>query len=61
MKYHTAFRLKTGEYSDRMKKENKDLPKLTLEITDFAKDWLMKHILVADKAYAPFFQANGLN
>jgi len=61
MKYHSMFREKSGEYSDRINNEEEDLSKLTLEITDFAKEWLMHHILVADKAYAPFFQAHGLN
>ena len=60
MKYHNAFRVKSGEYSDRIKDPKEDVPKLALEITDFAKNWLQHHILVADKAYAPFFQAHGL-
>lgn len=60
MKYHNAFRIKSGEYSERIKDPKEDTAKLALEITDFAKNWLMHHILVADKAYAPFFQANGL-
>ncbi len=61
MKYHTMFRLQTQEYSDRIKDSKEDLPKLALEVTDFAKTWLMKHILVADKMYAPFFKSHGLN
>lgn len=61
MKYHTMFRIQTGEYSERIRKGDEDLPKLVLEITDFAKNWLTKHILVADKMYAPLFKAHGLN
>jgi hemerythrin-like metal-binding protein len=61
MKYHTQFRIKTGEYSERIKNGKEDLPKLILEITDFAKNWLTKHILIADKMYAPLFKAHGLN
>ena len=60
MKYHNDFRVKSGEYSERINNSKEDTNKLALEITDFAKDWLMHHILVADKMYAPFFQAHGL-
>ena len=60
MKYHNDFRIKSGDYSDRIKDPKEDVTKLALEITDFAKNWLQHHILVADKAYAPFFQAHGL-
>lgn len=61
MKYHNDFRIKSGEYSDRIKNPEEDINKLALEITDFAKDWLQHHILVADKMYAHFFQEHGLN
>ncbi len=61
MKYHNTFRLQSGEYSDKIKNPKEDIDKLALEITDFAKNWLEHHILVADKMYAPFFQAHGLN
>jgi hemerythrin-like metal-binding protein len=60
MKYHMAFREQSEVYSERLKSGSEDLPKLALEITDFAKDWLMKHILVADKMYAPFFKEHGV-
>ena len=33
---------------------------LTIEVMDFLKDWLAKHILGADKAYGPFLHAQGL-
>jgi len=61
MKYHTMFRLKSSEYSEKIKEENVDLPALILEIANFSKDWLAQHILVADKMYAPFFKEHGLN
>jgi hemerythrin len=60
MKYHTLFREQSGAYSERLENNEEDLPKLALEITDFAKNWLTKHILVADKMYAPFFKEHGL-
>jgi len=61
MKYHTMFREKTNEYSDRIKNEKEDLPKLAQEMADFAQTWLIKHIMVADKMYAPLFKQHGLN
>jgi len=60
MNAHTMFRVKAGEYSDRINNEKEDLPKLALEITDFAKNWLSMHIIIADKMYAPLFKAKGL-
>jgi len=60
MKAHTMFRVQTQEYSERIKNAKEDLSKLALEITDFAKEWLSKHIIIADKMYAPLFKAHGL-
>jgi hemerythrin len=60
MKYHMMFRKQSERYSERLKNADEDLPKLVLEITNFAKDWLMKHILVADKMCAPFFKEHGV-
>ena len=33
---------------------------LTIEVMDFLKDWLSKHILGVDKKYAPFLNAKGV-
>jgi hemerythrin len=33
---------------------------LTVEVMDFLKDWLSKHILGSDKKYAPFLNAKGV-
>lgn len=60
MKAHTMFRMQVQDYSERIKNAKEDLPKLALEITDFAKKWLSMHIIVADKMYAPLFKAHGL-
>jgi len=60
MRAHSMFREKTAEYSEIINKDGTDLSKLLLEIADFSKNWLSHHILVSDKAYAPFFQAHGL-
>jgi hemerythrin len=32
---------------------------LTIEVMEFLKDWLGKHILGSDKRYAPFLNAHG--
>jgi hemerythrin len=33
---------------------------LTIEVMDFLKDWLRKHILGSDKSYTPFLNAQGV-
>ena len=33
---------------------------LTVEVMDFLKDWLRKHILGSDKKYGPFLNAKGV-
>lgn len=33
---------------------------LTIEVMDFLKDWLSKHILGSDKKYTPFLNAQGV-
>jgi hemerythrin len=33
---------------------------LTIEVMDFLKDWLTKHILGTDKKYTPFLNAEGV-
>ena len=33
---------------------------LTIEVMQFLKDWLAKHILGSDKRYAPFLNAHGV-
>jgi hemerythrin len=34
---------------------------LSLQVMDFLSDWLQHHILIVDKKYSPFFNANGLS
>jgi hemerythrin len=34
---------------------------LTIEVMDFLKDWLGKHILGSDKRYGPFLNAQGVH
>jgi hemerythrin len=33
---------------------------LTIEVMDFLKDWLIKHIMGVDKRYAPYLNARGV-
>lgn len=33
---------------------------LTIEVMDFLKNWLSKHILESDKGYSPFLNAQGV-
>ena len=34
---------------------------LTIELMEFLKDWLSKHILTVDKKYVPFLNAKGVH
>ena len=34
---------------------------MSIEITKFLKDWLVKHIQVKDKQYGPFFNTKGIH
>jgi hemerythrin len=34
---------------------------LTIELMEFLKDWLVKHILGSDKKYGPFLNAHGVH
>lgn len=34
---------------------------LTIELMEFLKDWLVKHILSVDKEYVPFLHAKGVH
>jgi hemerythrin-like metal-binding protein len=34
---------------------------LTIEVMEFLKDWLIKHIQGSDKKYAPFLNAHGVH
>jgi hemerythrin len=33
---------------------------VTMDIMNFLRDWLLKHILVTDKKYVPLFKENGM-
>jgi len=54
---HDTFIATIQDYQQRIK-EGKLL--LSVEITGFLKDWLVKHIQVRDKEYGPFLNAKGV-
>jgi hemerythrin len=56
-KEHRGFMDKVNEFKTGF--ENGKIM-LSLEIMDFLKDWLIKHIQKIDMAYAPFFHEKGL-
>jgi hemerythrin len=52
-------RLAHREFVQRIKRERAGLQagrRLGLDITHFLRDWLVKHILVNDRAYADFYE-----
>lgn len=56
-KEHADFVKKVGEFQEKF---NKGMAALTLEIMQFLKDWLVKHIQGTDKKYSSFFNEKGL-
>ena len=54
---HDAFIAKVEDFAVRY---NAGKLILTVEITNFIKDWLIKHISIMDKKYIPSFSAKGI-
>jgi len=61
MKQHEMFRKQTADYVAHLEKSDVDLVKLSLEIDNFAKNWLSHHILVNDRQYVSFFKQNKID
>lgn len=53
---HDGFTAKAMELLGRFE----DGDEVTLEALDFLKQWLVHHICVVDRAYAPFFRQHGV-
>jgi hemerythrin len=49
-----------SKVSDFKKDFDRGKMMLSMEIMNFLKDWLVKHIQGSDKKYVPMFQANGI-
>ncbi|HEX2926103.1 MAG TPA: bacteriohemerythrin [Ruminiclostridium sp.] len=49
-----------SKIDDFQKKVENGQSSVSIEILNFLKDWLLKHILVCDKQYIPFFQEKGI-
>lgn len=54
---HALFAAKARELKERIDAKGFVL---TLEVIRFLRDWLSDHILVSDRAYAPFLLAKGV-
>jgi hemerythrin-like metal-binding protein len=54
---HAAFVQKISDFQDKF---NKGGLTLTLEVMNFLKDWLVKHIQGTDQKYSAFFNEKGL-
>ncbi len=57
---HNAFRIKSGQFMERMTDKDINIKELAMEAAGFAINWLTGHILVVDKKYAPFFKEKGI-
>jgi hemerythrin len=56
-KQHDAFITKVEELEEKL---NNGKMLLSLEVTTFLKDWLLKHIQISDKKYSEHFAKNGI-
>jgi hemerythrin len=54
---HEAFKKKVGDLQKKMGEQKFGL---TMEVMNFLKDWLIKHILEVDQKYAPFLNERGV-
>jgi hemerythrin len=50
----------TAQVLDFQRKFQSNEIALTIEVMEFLKDWLSKHILGSDKKYGPFLNAQGV-
>jgi hemerythrin-like metal-binding protein len=57
---HKMFREKAQALIDAAVKGELNTKDIVKEAAEFAGDWLQKHIMVMDKQYTEFFNANGL-
>ena len=56
VKLHTELIEKVHNFQENFKNSKDDI---SLELMDFLKSWLVDHILIEDKKYAPYLIANG--
>jgi hemerythrin len=57
IKEHALFISTVADYIDRI---NSGKLLVSIEITNFIKDWISNHIATVDKAYSEFFIKNGV-
>ncbi len=57
--YHTKLRQQVFEYRRKILEE--DSKTLALEMLDFLRDWLSKHIMTEDRRYGAFLHNKGLH
>lgn len=58
---HDLFRHKVRMFIDRAEENEKEIDNISLEMADFAKDWLSDHILNIDRKYISFFIKNDID
>lgn len=56
-KEHTALKAQVHDYYDQLKAGKKSF---SLSLMNFLKEWLINHIMVADKLYKDFFASKGV-
>ncbi|MGC9968893.1 MAG: bacteriohemerythrin [Minisyncoccia bacterium] len=57
---HDLYREKIQDYLTRLRREEPDLNQAARELSDFAADWLFRHILSMDRNYKAFFNGKGI-
>lgn len=58
-KEHTLFVAKINEFKANMETGKKLT--LSMDLMNFLRDWLMNHIKIIDKKYAPLFREHGVS
>jgi len=57
---HNRYREKIKEFLARAQSPNADVKKIAHELSDFAIDWLLQHVISMDKHYTDFFHDRGI-
>jgi len=57
---HNRYRETIKEFLAKAQGPNADVKKIAHELSDFAVDWLLRHVISMDKHYTDFFHERGI-